>query len=115
MGIADEIVELQASVLRTMASPRRLEILHRIGRDSVPVHELAKELGASQPAVSSHLAALRAVGLVEAVREGRDVRYRLTDANIVVACDLLRGVLTSRLMRLGALIAAESEQRVLVH
>ncbi len=106
LGVADEIVELQAAVLRTLASPRRLEILHRIGRAPVLVHELAEEFGVSQPAISAHLAPLRAAGLVEAVRDGRDVRYRLADPDIVIACDLLRGVLTRRLARLGALVAA---------
>lgn len=104
--VADEIFELEASVLRTLASPRRLEILHRLGRGPLGVHQLAAELRASQPNTSAHLASLRGVGLVEAVREGRDVLYRLTDTRIVVACGMVREVMARRLVRLGTMVAA---------
>lgn len=100
------IYELQASVLRTLASPRRLEIVHLLGRGPTEVHLLAAELGLSQPNVSAHLAALRSIGLVEPVRDGRDVRYQLTDPEIVVACDTVRDVLARRLERLRELVVA---------
>ena len=103
---ADGIYGLQASILRTLASPRRLEIVHLLGRGPVEVHQLAEELGVSQPNVSAHLAALRAVGLVEPIRDGRDVRYRLTDQEIVVACDMVREVLARRLERLRVMVAS---------
>lgn len=106
---ADGIYGLQASILRTLASPRRLEIVHLLGRGPVEVHQLAEELGVTQPNVSAHLAALRAVGLVEPIRDGRDVRYRLTDQEIVVACDMVREVLGRRLERLRVMVAASKE------
>ena len=58
-------------------------------------------MGISQPNVSQHLAVLRAAGLVEAVRDGREVHYRLTDPDVMVACELMRGVLERRLRRLA--------------
>ena len=57
--------------------------------------------GISQPNVSQHLAVLRAAGLVDADRDGREVRYRLTDPDVMVACDLMRAVLERRLDRLA--------------
>jgi hypothetical protein len=48
---------------------------------------------------------MRAVGLVEAVRDGRLVRYRLVDEEIEAACGLMREVLVRRLTRLGDLAA----------
>ena len=99
----DEITILQAKVLRTLASPRRLEILHALARGPIEVGRLATAIRASQPNVSQHLAVLRSAGLVESERDGREVRYRLTDSDVIVACNLMRSVLDRRLRRLRRL------------
>ncbi len=99
----DEITILQAEVLKTLASPRRLEILHRLSEGPWEVGRLAVELGLSQPNVSQHLSVLRSAGMVEAERDGREVRYRLSDPDVMVACHLMRQVLERRLTRLAAL------------
>ncbi|MGZ6340115.1 MAG: ArsR/SmtB family transcription factor [Candidatus Limnocylindrales bacterium] len=101
----DEITILQADVLRTLAHPRRIQILHELADGPTEVGRLAEIIGASQPNVSQHLAALRGAGLVEAERDGRGVRYRLVDADVVVACGLMRDVLARRLTRLGQVAA----------
>jgi len=97
----DEITILQAEVLKTLASPRRLEILHALAAGPIEVGRLAKSLGASQPNVSQHLAVLRGAGIVEAERAGREVRYRLVDSDVMVACGLMRAVMERRFARLG--------------
>ncbi len=99
----DEITTLQAEVLKTLANPRRLEIIHRLAQGPCEVGRLAEEIGASQPNISQHLFVLRAAGIVEAERDGREVRYRLADPDVVVACSIMRGVLQRRLSRLGRL------------
>jgi DNA-binding transcriptional ArsR family regulator len=99
----DELTILQAEVLKTLASPRRLEILHRLAVGPSGVGQLAEDLRLSQPNVSQHLAVLRASGLVEAERDGREVRYRLSDPDVMTACGIMRGVLERRLVRLAAL------------
>jgi ArsR family transcriptional regulator len=106
---ADGIYGLQASLLKTMASPRRLELIHLL-RETGPIEvwKLAEHFGLPQPAISQHLAALRSAGLVEAVRDGREVRYQLADPEIVEACDLMRQVLVRRLTRMGDLAASFS-------
>ena len=86
----DEITILQAEVLKTLASPRRLEILHALAGGPIEVGRLAETIGASQPNVSQHLAVLRGAGIVEAERDGREVRYRLADPDVMVACALMR-------------------------
>ena len=101
----DEITILQAEILKVLASPRRLEILHRLADGPLEVGRLAVEVGASQPNVSQHLAVMRTAGIVEAERDGREVRYRLTDHDVIQACDLMRQVLERRLSRLGQLAA----------
>ncbi len=107
----DPIYELQANVLKTLSNPRRLEILHRLAGGPCEVGRLAIELGMSQPNVSQHLALMRAAGVVTAVREGREVRYRLSDPDVMVACNLMRGVLRRRLSRLMAYSAPELDLR----
>lgn len=101
----DEITALQAEVLKTLASARRLEILHALAREPREVSRIAAELRVSQPNVSQHLAVLRSTGLVEAERDGREVRYRLADPDVIVACSIMRGVLERRIRRLAELSA----------
>jgi DNA-binding transcriptional ArsR family regulator len=99
----DEITILQAEILKTLASPRRLEILHMLARGPIEVGHLAVAIGATQPNVSQHLAMLRTAGIVESERDGREVRYRLADPDVMVACGIMRGVLERRLRRLADL------------
>jgi DNA-binding transcriptional ArsR family regulator len=106
----DELTILQAEVLRTLAQPTRLELLHALAAGPREVRRLAAALGVSQPNVSQHLAVLRAAGLVEADRQGRDVVYRLSDPEVMVACGVMRGVLRRRLERLGRLSAADAAE-----
>ncbi len=104
-----DIDELQSSLLRSLASAHRLRILHLLGEQPREVNEVARELGLSQATASQHLGAMRAVGLVDAVRDGRTVSYQLSDPQILVACGLMREVLMRRLSRLGDLVAAFQE------
>jgi len=110
----DKITELQATTLKALASPIRLEILHALAAEPVGVGRLAADLELSQPNVSQHLAVLRSNGLVEADRGGREARYRLADPDVIVACDLMRGVLERRLARLSRLADTARMADVLV-
>ena len=105
-----DIYHLQASLLKTIASPRRLELIHLLGVEGpTEVRKLAEYFDMPQPAISQHLSALRTAGLVEAIRDGREVRYQLSDPEIVAACGLMRQVLIRRINRLGDVAAAFSE------
>jgi DNA-binding transcriptional ArsR family regulator len=101
----DEVYQLQADVLKTLSNPRRLEILHLLADGPREVSRLAEEMGISQPNVSQHLALMRSAGMVEAERQGREVCYRLTDPEIIVACETMRGVLVRRINRISAAAA----------
>ena len=98
----DEVYRLQADVLRALSNPRRLEIVHLLAEGPCEVGKLADELGISQPNVSQHLAVMRSIGIVEAQRDGREVRYQLADPEIVSACETMRGVLLRRISRMSA-------------
>ena len=97
----DEVYKIQADVLKTLSNPKRLEIVHLLASGPREVGRLAEELGISQPNVSQHLAIMRSAGVVEAERDGREVRYRLADPEIIVACETMRGVLMRRLSRIS--------------
>jgi ArsR family transcriptional regulator len=100
-AVMDEVYKLQAEVLKTLSNPRRLEIIHLLADGPREVGRLAEEMGISQPNVSQHLAVMRSAGVVEAEREGREVRYRLADPEIICACETMRGVLLRRLARIS--------------
>jgi DNA-binding transcriptional ArsR family regulator len=102
----DEIANLQADVLRALAHPRRLQIMHRLADGPVEVSSLAAQLGMSQPNASQHLAVMRAAGVVEAERVGREVRYRISDPDVIVACATMRRVIERRIDRLAGLSEA---------
>jgi ArsR family transcriptional regulator len=97
----ETIYEMQASVLRMLAHAGRLEMMHVLADGPTEVGRLAQKLGISQPNASQHLALLRASGLVELERNGREVRYRLSDPNVMVACDIMRGFLERRIGHLS--------------
>jgi DNA-binding transcriptional ArsR family regulator len=99
--LVEQIYELQANVLRMLANPRRLEIMHVLSDGPLEVGRLAIQLNTSQPNVSQHLALLRASGLVEVERNGREVRYRLADPEVLSACDIMRGFLERRIDHLS--------------
>ena len=103
----DEITRLQAETLKVLASPLRLEILHLLADGPLEVSRIAAAIGASQPNASQHLSVLRAAGLVEANRHGREIRYGLVDPEVIVACNVMRRVLQRRLARFAHL-ATES-------
>jgi DNA-binding transcriptional ArsR family regulator len=64
-------------VFGAITHPIRRELVAALACGDKPVRELAGPLPVSRPAVSQHLAVLRAVGLVSEERSGRERRYRL--------------------------------------
>jgi len=107
-GHMDDVTRLQAEVLKVLANPTRLEILHRLADGPLEVGRLAEAIGTTQPNASQHLAVLRSSGLVEAQRHGREMRYSLTDLDVIVACGLMRGVLLRRIGRLADLAGSHT-------
>ena len=105
----EPIYELQADVLKTLANPRRLEMAHLLAEGPMTVGRLADRLALAQPNVSQHLALMRAAGVVEAERDGREIRYRLVDPDIIAACNLMRAALQRRLVRLAELSTRVSD------
>ena len=66
-----------ATVLKALADETRLRILESLLAEEKCVMDLARELGCPQPHVSHHLRILRDSGVVEGIREGKQVCYRI--------------------------------------
>lgn len=67
-----------AEVLRVLGDETRLKILESLLVEEKCVSDLVKEISRGQPHVSHHLRILRAAGLVEGLREGKRICYRVT-------------------------------------
>jgi ArsR family transcriptional regulator len=68
----DELREM-AGYHKALADPTRLRILQRLAGSPATVTELIDHVDLSQPLVSWHLRRLRAAGLIETRRNGREV------------------------------------------
>jgi len=75
--------EKVAAILRAVANARRLIILCRLVEwgEATPT-ALAAAAGLSQPALSQHLAKMRAEGLVAYRRESQTLWYRIADPRV---------------------------------
>ena len=62
-----------AALFQALADPTRLRILQRLSEGDGTVTDLMRHVDLSQPLVSWHLRRLRAAGLVETRRSGREV------------------------------------------
>jgi len=90
--------EMQAQLCKTLANPKRLEILEILKRDKeITVNSLAEQLEIPKANTSQHLAVLRQAGVVNTRREGINVFYSLRSERISEACALTRQILVERL------------------
>ncbi|WP_373182394.1 ArsR/SmtB family transcription factor [Halomonas campaniensis] len=106
-----------AQVGRALGNGHRLALLDRLAQAEAPVETLAGALGLSVANASQHLQLLRRAGLVVSRREGRQVRYRLSDQRVVVLLGLLREIAEHNLAEMERLVSrlfdAEGEPQAL--
>lgn len=66
-----------ATVLKALADETRLRLLESLLVEEKCVTALVRELRCPQPHISHHLRILRDAGLVEGLRDGKQVCYRI--------------------------------------
>jgi len=110
-AIDDQVYALHASVCQTLANPTRLKILNALRDQEIPVAELARRTGTSMPNLSQHLAILRQRRVVLTRREGVTIYYRIANAKILQAFDIMRDVLFEQLSEGRRLVAAVDRAR----
>lgn len=84
--------ERQAELLKALAHPVRLRIVH--GLLSTGCHNvrcMEERIGISQSCISQHLQKLRAAGVVAAERCGNEVYYRAASREVAVLVAALMG------------------------
>ncbi len=98
------LFELQSEVCKTLASPKRLEIINALKDGEKTVGELVDILGVPKANVSQHLAVMRLKGILKSRREGVSIYYRIANSKVVQACTLMREVLTEQMKERSKLI-----------
>jgi ArsR family transcriptional regulator len=97
-GMDRKLYELQAELCKTLANPKRLEILEILKEHrEISVNDLAELLEIPKANTSQHLAVLRQAGVVGARKDGINVYYSLRSTKISEACSLTREILLERL------------------
>jgi len=95
------------AVLRTLAEPRRQEILRLIWERERSAGDIASRVDVSFSAVSQHLARLRDVGIVHVRREGRHRFYRVDRDALGALVPYFESFWSERLLRLKELAERE--------
>lgn len=76
----EERIAETTQLLRLLSNERRLLVLCLLlSNGEMSVGALAEAVGLSQPALSQHLALMRAEGLVATRREAQTIHYRVAD------------------------------------
>ena len=91
-GIDEALVEKLeriAYILKTVAHPMRLGIIHLLEQHPrLSVSEICSMLGSEQSLTSHHLQNMRLKGILQVKREGRSMMYTLKekDVSLIIEC-----------------------------
>lgn len=104
-----EVFELHAKLLKALAYPKRLEIIHLLRDRSLTVGEIQAMLDLPQANLSQHLQILRNAKVVTTKKKGKQIHYRLSHKNFIKASDLLRHVFLEKYPPLAELLPSEKD------
>ena len=90
-------------VFAALGDETRWSILAALGEGDASASALAGRLPVTRQAIAKHLAVLQEVGLVEPVRFGREVRYRVIGSQLSDTARRLEGIGTEWERRLAAI------------
>jgi DNA-binding transcriptional ArsR family regulator len=79
----------ETDVFKALADPTRRAIFEKLAAGRMNASALRDGMAISQPAMSQHLAVLRAAGLVREERQGRFVEYEVDPDGLAVVADWL--------------------------
>ena len=103
-NVKKELFELQAEICKTMANPKRLQIIYVLKGAERSAGEIADELGVPKANASQQLSVLKACGVVNARRDGVNIYYSISNPKIVKACALMMEVLMEQMEERQSLI-----------
>ena len=79
-------------VFAALGDPTRWSILAALGEGDASASALAGRLPVTRQAIAKHLAVLEEVGLVEPVRVGREIRYRVLGSKLSATANRLDAI-----------------------
>ena len=79
-------------VFAALGDETRWSILAALGQGDASASALAERLPVTRQAIAKHLALLAGVGLVEPVRVGREVRYRVVGSELSATANRLDAI-----------------------
>jgi len=88
-----QVFEMHANILKAMAHPKRLEIIHLLRDQELCVGDIQEMLDLPQANLSQHLQILREAKLLQSRKDGKNMFYQLTHPNVIQASDLIRSML----------------------
>jgi DNA-binding transcriptional ArsR family regulator len=86
------VTETLVPMFAALGDETRWSILVALGEGDASASALAERLPVTRQAIAKHLAVLHEVGLVEPVRAGREVRYRVVGAQLSAAAKRLDAI-----------------------
>ena len=84
-----KIYELKAEKLKAISHPHRLCIIKGLMDESCNVTKIQECMKLPQSTVSQHLAKLKSAGIVEGVRSGLEICYKVVDEDVMKIVKLL--------------------------
>ncbi|QJU54200.1 metalloregulator ArsR/SmtB family transcription factor [Herbiconiux sp. KACC 21604] len=91
------------AVFAALGDETRWSILTELGGGEASASALAERLPVSRQAIAKHLGVLQQVGVVEPVRAGREVRYRVLGAELSATAQRLDAIGVEWERRLSAI------------
>jgi len=109
-SLKDLLYEQVARIGKSLASPKRLELVELLAQGEKSVETLAAQAGIDMRLASAHLKALREARLVEARRDGKYIYYRLSGRDVSRLWVTLRETAEEHLVELQVALAQMTAQ-----
>ena len=100
-----ELFEMQASVCKVLANPKRLEILCRLEDGELTVSDIVTKTEIGKANVSQHLSLMKEAGILNSRRAGRRIYYWIANPKVSTACRLMKEVLIERIEARNKLVS----------
>ena len=100
MAEEEWLFAFHADMCKMLSSPVRLKIIHYLRDNEKSVNELAQLCKVPQATISQNLGLMRQRGMLVNRKEGTTVYYRLANPKMIEAFDLMRDILSERLLEM---------------
>lgn len=84
MALNQDTLEKSANVLKTIAHPTRLAIVHLLElSEKLTVNDICLLTGCEQSLISHHLSGMKLRGILQSRKSGQNVYYSLRERNLI--------------------------------